>query len=464
MEENGVEWFCIFAKGGAAVARRVRRRLTPVQLVVLSFLGIILLGALLLMCPFSSGSGQWTGFVDALFTATSAACVTGLAVVDTAGHWSHLGPIVILLLIQIGGLGAMTIITGFFSVVRKRVSLADTRLLMQAAGNDSYGGVVKLMRRIFEGTILFETAGAVLLAIRFVPLFGWLRGIWYAVFHSVSAFCNAGFDLMGDYGGGASLSAFATDPLVILTVAALIVLGGLGFIVWDDLVTSRFRFGKMKFHSKVVLTVTLSLILGGFGLFLLLEWNGAFAGFDPGDKLLLAIFQAVTPRTAGFASVSMAELTDAGALLTMVLMLIGGSPGSTAGGLKTTTLAVVLICTVSSAKKAEPTAFRRRINDDTVRQATAIVIIYVIASVVAAMALCAVDSLSLRDASFEVVSAIATVGLSTGITPTLSVAARLILTALMFAGRIGGLTMAMALSGERTPAPVHRPEGKLLVG
>ena len=441
-----------------------KRWFTPVRVVIFSFLLVITVGALLLMCPFSSRSGEWTGFVDALFTATSAACVTGLAVVDTAAHWSAVGQIVILLLIQIGGLGAMTIITGFFSVVRRRVSLKDTRLLMQAAGNDSYAGVVKLMRRIFEGTVLFESVGACLLAIRFIPLFGWRRGIWFSVFHSVSAFCNAGFDVFGDYRGGASLSAFAADPLVVLTIAGLIILGGLGFIVWDDLITSRFRFRNMKFHSKIVLTVTLSLLAASFGLFLLLEWNGAFAGAKWWEKLLLAWFQAVTPRTAGFATFSMASLTDAGILLTTVLMLIGGSPGSTAGGIKTTTVAVVLICTFSSARKTEPTAYSRRIDDDTVRQATAIVVIYIIASVIATMALCAVDSLTLRDASFEVASAIATVGLSVGITPTLSTAAKLILTLLMFAGRIGGLTMAIALSGEQTPAPTRRPTGKILVG
>lgn len=441
-----------------------KRHFTPVRLVIVSFLIVIGAGALLLMCPFASGTGEWTPFVDCLFTATSAACVTGLAVVDTAGHWSAAGQAVILLLVQIGGLGAMTIITGSFSVVRRRATLKDTRLLMQAAGNDSYAGVVKLVRRIFGGTLLFEGVGALLLAVRFIPLFGWGRGVWYAVFHSVSAFCNAGFDILGDYRGGASLSAFSNDPLVVLTVSALIVLGGLGFIVWDDLVTSRFRFKDMKFHSKVVLTVTLTLLIVPFGLFLLLEWGGAFAGRPLGDKLLLALFQAVTPRTAGFATVPMASLTDAGLILTTVLMFIGGSPGSTAGGIKTTTLAVVLVCTVASARKAEPTAFSRRIDDDTVRQATAIVFIYLIVSVIAAMALCAVDAVSLRDASFEVVSAIATVGLSTGITPTLGTAARLILTLLMFAGRIGGLSMAIALSGEQTPAPTRRPAGKLLVG
>ena len=271
--------------------KKGKRKLTPVRLIILSFIGVIALGAVLLMLPVSSRARTWTGFVDCLFTATSAACVTGLAVVDTAGHWSLFGQIVILLLIQIGGLGAMTIITGFFSVVRKRASLADTRMLMQAAGNDSYAGVVKLVRRLFAGTLIFECAGAVLLAIRFVPLFGWVRGAWFAVFHSVSAFCNAGFDLMGDYRGGASLSAFAADPLVVLTVSALIIIGGLGFIVWDDLINTRFRIKDLKLHSKLVMVMTATLIAVPVVLFLIFESSAAFAGRSLGENCFWQYFR-----------------------------------------------------------------------------------------------------------------------------------------------------------------------------
>ncbi len=442
-----------------------KRRLTPVQAVILSFMAVIALGALLLMCPFSSREGVWTGFIDAMFTATSAACVTGLVTLDTAAHWSGAGQGIILALIQIGGLGAMTIITGFFvSVVRKRSSLSSTRMLMQAAGNDSFTGQVRLVKRLFLGTVIFELTGAVLLAIRFVPLFGWGRGLWFSVFHSVSAFCNAGFDVLGDFRGGASLSAFASDPLIILTISALIVLGGLGFIVWDDLINEKFHFRRLKFHSKIVLVTTAVLVVFPTALFFLLEGNAAFAGTGVWNRLLMSFFQAVTPRTAGFAAVPMSSLSDAGAVLTMVLMLIGGSPGSTAGGIKTTTIAVMVICTAASMKKSEPVAFKRRIEDDTVRQATAIVLIYIAASVAASMVLCAVDAVALRDAAFEVISAIATVGLSTGITASLSGVGKLLLTALMFAGRIGGLTMAIALTGERSASPVKQPGGKLIVG
>ncbi len=453
-----------FSTEGGGRMKAKKRRATPLRRIVLSFLGVIFAGSLLLMTPLSSAEGIWTPFVDCLFTATSATCVTGLAVVDTAGHWSVFGQAVLLLLIQIGGLGAMTIITGFFAVVRKRTSLSDTRMLMQAAGDDSYAGVAKMVRRLFTGTFLFEVAGAALLATRFIPEFGWGRGLWFSVFHSVSAFCNAGFDLMGDYKGGASLSAFATDPVVVFTIAALILIGGLGFIVWDDLLNVRFKLKNLKFHSKLVLVMSAVLVTAPFALFLLFENDAAFAGRSPGDKLLLAFFQTVTPRTAGFATVPMASLSDAGALLTMVLMLIGGSPGSTAGGVKTTTVAVLLICTASSVKKSAPVAFKRRIDDNTVRQATAIVVIYLSAVAAATCALCAVDAVTLRDALFEVISAIATVGLSTGITPTLGLAAKLILTALMFAGRIGGLTMAIAITGEQATPPVKYPSDKLLVG
>ena len=444
--------------------RKLKTKLSPVALIVVSFLAVITVGTILLMCPFSAASGKATGLIDALFTATSAACVTGLAVVDTAAHWSTVGKCVILALIQVGGLGAMTIITGFFSVVKKRVSLSDTRLLMQAAGNDSLAGIRKLVRRLFLGTLIFEGAGAILLATRFIPLFGWGKGLAFAVFHSISAFCNAGFDLLGDYAGGASLSAFAADPVVNLTVIALILLGGLGFIVWDDLITEKFRFKKLKFHSKLVLAATAVLIVLPFGLFLLFEYDAAFAGRPFGEKLLMALFQTVTPRTAGFATVPMESLSDSGSLLTMVLMLIGGNPGSTAGGVKTTTIAVVLICALASAKGSRPSVFRRTFDEDTIRQAVAILTIYITAVLTATMILCAVEALELRAALFEVISAIATVGLSAGVTPTLGAAARLILTLFMFAGRIGGLSMAIALTGAQAPSPVRQPAGRVLVG
>ncbi len=446
------------------VRSRGKNKIAPVRLIVGSFLVIILLGTLLLTLPVSTRTGKRTDFLDALFTATSAACVTGLSPFSTGPYWSGFGQAVLLALIQIGGLGAMTIILGLVSLVTGRVSLQNTRVLMQAAGNDRFSGIRPLIRRMFLGTALCEGAGTLLLATRFIPAFGWGKGIWFSVFHSVSAFCNAGFDLLGDYRGGASLSAFALDPVVNLTVMLLIIVGGLGFVVWSDLLDCKFRLRNLKFHTRLVLVTTAALLVGSFALFFVLEYNHAFKGYTVPEKLLLSLFQAVTPRTAGFATVDMAKLSDSGAVFTMILMFIGGSPGSTAGGIKTTTLAVLLLSTGAAALKRTPAAFKRRIDDETVRQAGAILTIYMTATLTATMIISAVEALPLRETLFEVVSAIGTVGLSMNVTPTLSYVAKFILTVFMFAGRIGGLSAAFALAAGKNPSPVSYPVGKVLIG
>ncbi len=439
-------------------------RIAPIRLIVVSFLLIILAGTLLLMMPVSSSSGKSTDFIDALFTATSAACVTGLSPFNTGLYWSAFGKCVIIVMIQIGGLGAMTIIIGLVALMRKRISLQNTRILMQSAGSDQYSGIKPLIRRMFAGTAICEGIGAALLSTQFIPRFGLGRGILYAIFHSVSAFCNAGFDILGDYEGGSSLSAFALNPVVNFTVMLLIIVGGLGFIVWDDLFASRFRIRALKFHTKLVLVTTAALLLGSFVLYFVFEYNGAFKGYSFGEKIMLALFQAVTPRTAGFATIDFTRFTDSGLFLTICLMLIGGSPGSTAGGIKTTTLAVLFISTWSSALKKAPTAFKRRIDDPTVRQAGAVVTIYITAIIAGTMLLCAVESLPMRESLFEVVSAIGTVGLSMSVTGTLNSLAKAMLTIFMFAGRIGGLSVAFALAANQTQPPVHYPVGKVLIG
>lgn len=445
--------------------KKQKFRLSPVQLVALGFIAIILIGTLLLMCPISSQSRQTTGFLDALFTATSATCVTGLSVVNTASHWSFFGKIVLIILIQIGGLGTMTIITAILVFVKRQVTLQESQLIQQSAGSLSLSGVAKLLKNIFMGTLIFEGAGAVLLATQFIPIFGFWDGIFKSIFHSVSAFCNAGFDILGDYNGGSSLTAFALNPVVNFTVMALITLGGLGFIVWGDVLTNKLNFKKMEFHTKIVLVTSAVLTLGGAVLFYIFEYNEAFAGFTWYQKIMAALFQSVTTRTAGFAGVNMDTLSDSGSLLTMVLMLIGGSPGSTAGGIKTTTIAVLAISTWASARREpQPVAFKRCIDNQTVHQAGSIVGIYMAAIVTATMFICAVEPYPLKDAMFEVVSAIGTVGLSTGITSQLDAAARVILTFFMYAGRIGGLSIAIILSEKRGRAPVGRPTGKLLIG
>jgi len=444
--------------------RRSVHRASPVRIVARSFLITILTGAVLLVLPISSAAGRTTNFVDSLFTATSATCVTGLVVTDTAAHWSVFGKIVIMLLIQIGGLGTMTIVTTVMVLLKRKLSLYDSQLIMQSAGATSRGGILGLLRNIFTGTILFELLGAGALATQFVPLFGWRRGIFYSIFHSVSAFCNAGFDILGDFRGGSSLSAFAMNPVVNLTICALIVIGGLGFVVWNDILGSGFRIRKLQVHSKLVLTATGVLIAGGWALFLLFEHDHAFAQFSPWGKALAALFQSVTPRTAGFASVDQATLSESGSFLTIFLMFVGGSPGSTAGGIKTTTMAVVLIGLAASASGSQPTVFRRRIDDETIRTASAVSTIYFFLVLFSTMVICRLEPFPLKDVAFEVVSAVGTVGLSMGITSHLHAAAKLILTFLMYSGRIGGLTAVIILSqGRKTPAVSH-PAAKLLIG
>jgi len=445
--------------------KRILDHLTRAQLIALSFLILIALGTALLMLPCAARSGRPTALVDALFTAGSATCVTGLVVFDTFTHWTLFGQIVILSLIQIGGLGCMTIITLLAMFMRKKISLQSRTLLVQSAGSLRLAGVLRLIRRIAVGTFAVEFAGAAILATQFVPRFGWSRGIWASIFHAVSAFCNAGFDIMGRLRPGSSLVLFADNPTVILTIGALIVLGGLGFLVWSDLIQCRFRWHLCQVHTKLVLLTTGTLILLGWVLFFLFERNAAFAGFPLGKQVLSALFQSITPRTAGFNSVEMRALSEPGTALTIVLMFIGGSPGSTAGGIKTTTLAVLVVNAISAARgRADTTVLRSRVDGDTLRQASAIVMIYIAMVLTAQLAICALEPMASEDVLFEVVSAIGTVGLTKGITPMLGAGSKLILTLLMYAGRIGGLGFAMTLSERREQPPISRPAGKILVG
>lgn len=444
--------------------KKKRFRLTPARLISLGFILVILFGTGLLMLPFAS-KGESAGFLDALFTATSATCVTGLVVRDTFTGWSAFGQAVILFLIQLGGLGFMTVITMIAFALGKHLGLYNRKILMQSAGNMSLSGIGGLIRRIIPFTFLFELAGAALLAVRFVPKFGWGRGIWFSVFHSISAFCNAGFDLMGADAPYSSLTAFRTDPLVTLTVSLLVVIGGLGFLVWRDLSQNKLHWSKYQLHTKLVVATTAVLLIGGWLLFLVLESRASLEGLSFGDKLLAAFFEAVTPRTAGFNTVDLNAMSEGGNVLTNVLMLIGGSPGSTAGGVKTTTIAVLLLSTLASARgRTRVTVFRYSIDRDMIRQACSIVCLYLLMAIAAVIAVCAFDPVGVKEAMFEVNSAIATVGLSLGITPTLSAASRVVLILLMYAGRIGVLTFILVFSERKTEPPVDRPNGKLLIG
>ena len=450
-----------------APRRRPRAPLSPSALIALGFLLIILLVTLLLMLPAASSAGTWTNPLTALFTATSAVCVTGLVVVDTATHWSLFGKLVLITGIQIGGLGVMTVMALVSMLLGQRIGLRQRTLLQESVASLHIGGIVRLVRRAMIGTALVEGLGAVLLAFRFVPSLGWPRGLGYSLFHSISAFCNAGFDLMGTISGPyTSLESFVSDPLVNLTVIALILVGGIGFFVWDDLIECRFRWKRMQLHTRLVLLLSALLVLVPAALFYAFERTNAMAGLDTGGRVLASLFSAVTPRTAGFDTIATAELSDASALLTLLLMLTGGNPGSTAGGAKTTTMLLVLLLATSMLRREEDVHIMgRRIDMSLMRRACAIVVIYVSLAMVSTLALCALQpELALRDVLLEVFSAVDTVGMTTGITRQLGTASRLILIALMYAGRLGSLTFAILIAHRRTPAPVQYPAGQLLIG
>ena len=439
------------------------KKITYTQFLAFGFLAIILTGAVLLTLPVSSRDGTPTGFLTALFTATSSTCVTGLVVVDTYEHWSLFGQIVILCMIQVGGLGFMTLIIAFTRLIRKRISLHDQMILRQATG-DPGAGIAELLRKVLIGTLIFEGTGFILLAIRFCSMMSFGEGLYNALFHSVSAFCNAGFDILSKY-GSSSLSLFRNDPLVNFTLMFLIITGGIGFLVWEDIVNCRLKVKKYTLHTKVVLTTTVILLLSGWILFYLLERNGALAGGNEGQKIMTALFQSVTTRTAGFSTIDQAQLSETSSVITTFLMLIGGSPGSTAGGLKTATFAVLVIGTVCCARNEEQTvAFKRRIDPNVVRQASAIAGIYLLAAIVSAMVICVIEPFGFITVLYETASAIGTVGLTQGITPHLGAASRIIIIVLMYAGRIGGLSFVLALAEKRKHVPLERPLGKILIG
>ena len=450
--------------------KRKKQKMSNIRVIAISFLAVILTGTLLLCLPFSSASGTWSNPIDCLFTATTATCVTGLVVYDTPVYWSTFGQVVLLLLIQVGGIGFMTLITAVSFFVTRQINLHERRMIQESSGSLHLGGATGTFAQILIGTFVIEAIGAGLLSIRFYPMYGG-KGIWYAVFHSVSAFCNAGVDIIGlDAAGvGNSLVNFRDDPLINFTVMFLIIMGGLGFLVWNDLLNSGFRWKKMKLHTKMVLAITGSLILIGAIFYFISEYNAAFAGLPFGSRVMASFFQSVTTRTAGFFTVPQSSLSDAGILMALVLMLIGGSPGSTAGGVKTTTFAVLFLSIVRLSKNREDVVvFKRRIHDRMVRQAGAVIAVYVGLTLAASMLICMLEvgnpAVGMRDVLFETVSAVATVGLSTGITPTLTYASKLILILLMYTGRLGGMSLFLALADARETSLLERPTEKILIG
>jgi len=434
----------------------------PLRLIALGFVAVILCGTLLLLLPAAAQSGESCGLKVALFTAASATCVTGMTLVETAVFWSGFGQAVILLLIQIGGLGVM--LTGglVLMLLDGRISVRERMLLGQSISSDGLSDVVRMTRNILLGTLAAEGCGALILALRLRQDMGWAEALWKGVFHAVSAFCNAGFDLTG----GGSLAPYRGDMLVTLTVCTLVILGGLGFYVWSDLFRVR-RFCWLQAHTKVVLTATAALlVLGTVGLLGAEAHNPAtLAGQSAGNMVLDAFFQSVNCRNAGFEQLPQSAFTPAGRLLSMVLMLIGGSPGSTAGGLKTTTAVVLLAAAAAALRGREDTVlFGRTVPRRTVTAAVAMLIVGLLAVAAGAMALLAFDALTLEEAVFESLAAFGTAGLSMGVTASLSTASHAVLMVLMFAGRVGVMNLGLAtlLHAPRRQA-MHYAEGKFIL-
>lgn len=438
------------------------RQLTYVQTIALGFFLIILLGTLLLMLPISSKSGTVTGFVPALFTATSASCVTGLVVVDTGTYWTFFGQAVILVLIQIGGLGFMTIATLFSRLVKHRMSMRERGVMATSISSNSFGRITEITRTIGSGTLIFEAVGAVLLCIRFIPERGFAEGLWFGIFHSVTAFCNAGFDILGDY---ASLTAYYDDALVCVTIMVLITIGGIGFLVWDDVKRNGLRWRRYELQTKLVLSTSAILTFGGAVVFFFLERNRMNADMSFGEQVLVSFFSSVTPRTAGFNSVDTAALSPGSKLLTMILMFIGGSSGSTAGGVKTSTVAVLAVCLASGVLgKRDPEIFGRRISNDDARRAGVMVFMNISLALGGALLISLAQDFELTDLLFEVMSAMGTVGMTTGITRDLSSFSAIIITLLMYLGRVGSISFAMALLERRAHSPVRCPEEAVTIG
>lgn len=435
-------------------------KLSSSQIIILGFAAMILVGSLLLTLPFATRDGQGAPFFDALFTATSAACVTGLVVRDTASYWTGFGQAVILTLIQIGGMGVVTFAVVIFTAAGQRITLKQRGTMQEAISAPKIGGIVRLTGFIITMTALFELLGAALLAPVFCGKFGLLRGLWCSLFHSVSAFCNAGFDLMGRGAPFSSLTGFVSHPAVNAVIMLLIVIGGIGFATWDDIRTNRLRFQRYRMQSKVIFTTTLLLIFLPAVYFFFFE----FSGLPLGARLWGSLFQSVTARTAGFNTLDLNLMSEGGQGIMMLLMLTGGAPGSTAGGMKVTTLAVLLSTALCVIRRREYTHFfGRRVEEETVRSAAAILTLYLVLFLGGGFLISRLEGLPLVACLFESASAVGTAGLTLGLTTRLGAVSRGILILLMYCGRVGALTLVFAaLSGKSSPARL--PSEKLIVG
>lgn len=435
----------------------------PPRFLAMGFFMVILIGSLLLMLPFATNVGEVTTYMDALFTATSAVCVTGLTTVITATHWTLFGQIIIILLIQIGGLGFMTMATILAMLLGKRITLNDRLIIQTQMSTDSLTGMVKLIRYVIASTFIIEGIGAVLLAIQFIPEFGWAKGVYFSIFQAISSFCNAGFDVLGS----TSIVGYNTNPLVVLTIALLIVMGGLGFNVYMDITAHKLKFRSYALHTKIVLTMTALLLIAGTLGFLILEFSnkGTIAELGFGSKVLNALFQSITTRTAGYFSIDQGLLTDPSVFLSSVLMFIGGSPAGTAGGIKTVTFAMILLITYSEIKgNTDLEIFQRRISQDQGKRAVAITVLGLLWVVGITFILLALEPAPLEDLLFEVTSAFGTVGLTRNLTPSLTNISKSLLILSMYLGRVGTMTLVFAFAANKDKKLYKEPYGNVIIG
>ena len=438
-----------------------KRRLSSFQIIILGFAGVILLGALLLMLPISATGRNVTPFNEALFTATSAVCVTGLVVQDTGSYWSIFGQTVILALIQVGGLGVVTVAASFALLSGRKISLMQRSTMQDAISAPNVGGIVRLTRFILRGTFVIELLGVAAMLPVFCRDYGW-RGVWMAIFHSVSAFCNAGFDILGTKTNlYPSLTGYAGSPIINITIMLLIVTGGIGFLTWDDVCVNKWHFRRYRMQSKVILVTTGLLILLPAIFFFFVDFSAL-----PGEKRLLAsFFQSVTPRTAGFNTVNLSAMSGASQGLMILLMLVGGSPGSTAGGMKTTTLAVLLANAAATFRQRESAQFfGRRIDCGAVKTAATILTMYVTLFFCGAIFISVYENLPLSSCLYETASAVGTVGLTLGITPRLHIPSQAVLILLMYLGRVGGLTLIYAALSSKKVGNAKLPQEKITIG
>ena len=446
--------------------KKKHRHISTSQFIFLGFLFTIVIGGLILMLPFASSDGTVTSFIDAMFTATSATCVTGLIVQDTATYWSGFGQAVILFLIQIGGMGVITIALLLTMMSGRKISLRQRTLMQEAISAPKMGGIVKLTGFIFKAIIMIEALGAVFMFPVFYKEFGVLKGIWYSIFHSISAFCNAGFDLMGIKEKYSSLTTLSGNVTINIVIMVLVVVGGLGFITWEDIKENKLHFRKYKMQSKVILSVTVLLLIVPTIYFYFCEFRlGKWGDMSTSNKVMASFFTSVTTRTAGFNTVDFSKLTGAGQMVMIMLMLIGGAPGSTAGGMKVTTIAVLFAAAFAVfSKKRDAHFFKRRIATEIIARAATILLMYVVLFILSAIAISTIEGLPITDVMFETASAVGTVGLSLGLTPGFGIVSKIILMILMFFGRVGGLTIIFATVSGNHGNLVKLPEEKIMVG